>query len=337
MAPMEDHYNVLDVGRRASYDEVKKAYRAQCRLCHPDKLSHLSDVERRSAEAKMRALNAAYEVLSSPNQRKKYDLSFADPAEPVFRAPSPGCRATSSSCGPAARPERPVGAGVGAPGVKMKGSDKPRYMTSSKYTQRAREARRMNPETSPEAEENVDSNLPPRPPVFKAHTVFTERSAPYATPRSEFHTSINAPPPAPPQSFKSAASQPPKMYARRGDPSMYTVHVDGRSNFSVQAEAVFQQPAGSSGQSAPVSQPAPGPPKNPTWLQRQMDVAKKWEEMNAPPEEPAEEYQWKKASNSWLELKQRRQEREAQRRLEVDEAFPEDSPRAATGSPRPEW
>jgi hypothetical protein len=68
-----------------------------------------------------------------------------------------------------------------------------------------------------------------------------------------------------------------------------------------------------------------------------MDVAKKWEEMNAPPEEPVEEYQWKKASNSWRDLKQRRQEREAQRKADVEAGLGENSPRLATGSPRPEW
>lgn len=331
---MEDHYSVLDVGRRASFDEVKKAYRTQSKLCHPDKLSHLSEVERRAAEAKMRAVNAAYEVLSSPTQRQKYDLSFADPAQPTFRAPSPGCRAASSSCGPAPRPERPVGAGVAAPGVKMKGSDKPRYMQGSKYTQRAREARRMNSD-EPESSDpySNDFNLPPRPPVFAAHS---EKSVPYATPRSEFKTSMNAPPPPPPSSgFRASSSHTPKVYARRGDPSMYTHHVDGRSEFSAKAEAAFLQPGTQPGSS--VSQPVPSPPKNPTWLQRQMDIAKKWEEMNAPPDGPTDEYQWKKASNSWLDLKQRRQEREAQRRADVEAGLGEDSPRIATGSPRPEF
>eukprot|EP00746_Dinoflagellata_sp_MGD_P116131 gnl/MRDRNA2_/MRDRNA2_52050_c0_seq1.p1 gnl/MRDRNA2_/MRDRNA2_52050_c0~~gnl/MRDRNA2_/MRDRNA2_52050_c0_seq1.p1 ORF type:complete len:333 (+),score=59.48 gnl/MRDRNA2_/MRDRNA2_52050_c0_seq1:62-1060(+) len=332
MAPMEDHYSVLDVGRRASFDEVKKAYRAQSKLCHPDKLSHLSEAERRAAEAKMRAVNAAYEVLSSPTQRQKYDLSFADPAQPTFRAPSPGCRAASSSCGSALRPERPVGAGMPAPGVKMKGSDKPRYMTSSKYTQRAREARRMNSDVnSDEPESSSDFNLPPRPPVFTAHS---EKSVPYAAPRSEFKTSINAPPP-PSSGFRASSTPAPKVYARRSDPSMYTHHVDGRSEFSAKAEAAFLQAGTQAGSS--VSQPVPSPPKNPTWLQRQMDIAKKWEDMNAPPEGPTEEYQWKKASNSWLELKQRRQEREAQRRADVEAGLGDDGPRIATGSPRPEW
>lgn len=327
MAPIENHYGVLNVERRASFEEVKKAYRAQCRLCHPDKLSHVSEVERRAAEAKMRSLNAAYEVLSSPTQRKKYDLSFADP-EPT-RAPSPACRATSSSCGPGLRPDRPVGAGMAAPGVRMKGTEKPRYMTSSKYTQRAREARRMNSDPSPEPE-SPEFNLPgmpPRPPLFPTQT---EKSVPYATPRSEFRVNApTAPPPMP--STRAPASQAPKVYARRGDPSLYTVHVDGRTEACANAEAAFQ-PTGTS--TATGFQPPPGPPKNPTWLQRQLDVAKQWEEMNAPPEEPAEQYQWKKASNSWLELKQRRQEREAQRKADV--SMDEDGPRLATGSPRPD-
>lgn len=330
MAPVESHYSVLNVRSCASFEEVKKAYRAQCRLCHPDKLSHLSEAERRAAEGKMRALNAAYEVLSSPRQRKSYDLTFADP-EPT----APTTRATSSSCGPSLRPERPAGAGMAAPGVRMKGSEKPRYMTSSKYTQRAREARRMNSEERSQEPETPDFNLPPRYPSFSA-----QAEKPYAVPRSEFRVNPPMPPPPPmkdpqkpppPPSVRAAASQAPKVYARRSDPSLYTVHVDGRSESCAQAEAAFQSTAGAAG-----FQPPPGPPKNPTWLQRQLDVAKQWEEMNAPPEEPTQQYQWKKASNSWMELKQQRKEREAQRKAEADEPFFDDAPRLATGSPRPE-
>lgn len=311
MSPDEDHYSILNVGSRASFDEVKKAYRAQCRLCHPDKLSHLSEAERRRAEGKMRALNAAYEVLSSPTQRKNYDLAFAD-LERAAQAASPDCHVTSSSCGPGPRPERPVGAGLAAPGVRMKGTERPRYMTSSKYSQRAREARRMNSGMQSPEPETPDFNLPPRPPTFSTPV---EKPMSFATPRSEFRA--NPPmPPLPTPSGRATASQTTKVYARRGDPALYTVHVDGRSEASAKAEAAFQATPCSAGTGF---QPSPGPPKNPTWLQRQLDVAKQWEEMNAPPEQPAGQYEWKKASNSWLELKQRRQEREAQRKAEVDE------------------
>lgn len=98
--------------------------------------------------------------------------------------------------------------------------------------------------------------------------------------------------------YSSSARQ-----ARRMDPSQYTQHFDGReAEFSGAAAAVA---------SAGVM-PPPGPPKPPSLLQREIDVAKKWEETHcaAGPEERP--YQWANACGNWLDrLKEKRQARES--------------------------
>jgi len=64
----KDYYQILGVSRNASEKEIKQAYRRLARKHHPD----LNPGDK-SAEAKFKEINAAYEVLSSPEKRKKYD------------------------------------------------------------------------------------------------------------------------------------------------------------------------------------------------------------------------------------------------------------------------
>jgi len=64
----KDYYQTLGVSRNASEKEIKQAYRRLARTHHPD----LNPGEK-SAEARFKEINAAYEVLSSPEKRKKYD------------------------------------------------------------------------------------------------------------------------------------------------------------------------------------------------------------------------------------------------------------------------
>src|SRR5688572_33372461 len=67
MADKRDYYEVLGVGRNASADEIKRAYRTLARTYHPD-------VNREDhAEERFKEINEAYEVLSDADRRAAYD------------------------------------------------------------------------------------------------------------------------------------------------------------------------------------------------------------------------------------------------------------------------
>src|ERR1700686_2098149 len=69
----QDYYNTLGVDRKASDAEIKSAYRKLARKFHPD-----VNPNNKEAEAKFKQINEAYQVVSDPEKRKKYDELGAD-------------------------------------------------------------------------------------------------------------------------------------------------------------------------------------------------------------------------------------------------------------------
>lgn len=64
----KDYYKVLGIDKKASQDEIKKAYRALAVKYHPDK-----NPNNKIAEDKFKLINEANTILSNAEKRKKYD------------------------------------------------------------------------------------------------------------------------------------------------------------------------------------------------------------------------------------------------------------------------
>lgn len=89
-----DYYSTLGVSRNASQEEIQKAYRTLARKYHPDK--NPNDA---TAKKKFQEVQAAFEVLSDPEKRKRYDQFGAD-FESVGAAGGPRTWRYTTSSGP---------------------------------------------------------------------------------------------------------------------------------------------------------------------------------------------------------------------------------------------
>jgi molecular chaperone DnaJ len=68
MADKRDYYEVLGIAKGASDEEIKKGYRKLAKKYHPD-----LNPDDKTAEEKMKEVNEAYEILSNPDKKSRYD------------------------------------------------------------------------------------------------------------------------------------------------------------------------------------------------------------------------------------------------------------------------
>ena len=80
-----DYYKILEIDKKATDAEIKKAYRRLANKYHPDKLHGLSEEEQAQAAVQLQRVKTAYDVLSDPKQRSAFLKDFnnvivSDPA-----------------------------------------------------------------------------------------------------------------------------------------------------------------------------------------------------------------------------------------------------------------
>lgn len=92
-----NYYTVLELLPTATNDDIKKAWQEQMQVWHPDRFNH-SPALHRKAEARTQLINQAYQTLSDPVARTRYDT-----ATQAFSSPTPAARSSPPS--PASRPQ----------------------------------------------------------------------------------------------------------------------------------------------------------------------------------------------------------------------------------------
>lgn len=71
------HYETLGVPRTATHDEIRQAYLKKCKSAHPDRFDQVAQRQAwEAANEYIKALNAAYDILSDARSRSDYDASL---------------------------------------------------------------------------------------------------------------------------------------------------------------------------------------------------------------------------------------------------------------------
>jgi curved DNA-binding protein CbpA len=71
----EDYYDILGVAPDANADQIKESYRYKAFILHSDRLAALPERIRLKAEEDFKKVNRAYEILSKPDTRRRYDIN----------------------------------------------------------------------------------------------------------------------------------------------------------------------------------------------------------------------------------------------------------------------
>lgn len=98
-----DYYRILGVSPEASAEEIKNAFRRQAKKFHPD----FHPENRSSSEARMKEINAAYEVLKDPSKRREYDCRFSRKGESAKAHYEEWSRGSKRRAKPPPKPKSP--------------------------------------------------------------------------------------------------------------------------------------------------------------------------------------------------------------------------------------
>ncbi|HEY1791048.1 MAG TPA: DnaJ domain-containing protein [Verrucomicrobiae bacterium] len=108
----DDYYSTLGIPSSASADEIKARFRVLSHAYHPDKFS--TEKHKKDAEEEFKRINSAYQILSDPTERARYDALRSQPSE------RPGNSQSSSR-----RPENERRYSKPEPSSRPKGNNEP--------------------------------------------------------------------------------------------------------------------------------------------------------------------------------------------------------------------
>ena len=98
---MADPYEILGVGREATQEEIRKAYRRLAKMNHPD--LHPGD---KGAEARFKEIAAAYDILGDEKKRARFDSGEIDESGAERRQPEREFYRQHAEAGPGFKYER---------------------------------------------------------------------------------------------------------------------------------------------------------------------------------------------------------------------------------------
>ena len=97
-----DYYAILELSADATEADIRRAWHEQMQVWHPDRFVH-SPTLHKKAEARTQLINQAYQTLSDPTARARYDAGRLHPSSPTAPSPRPSPAPRPQ---PAARPRQ---------------------------------------------------------------------------------------------------------------------------------------------------------------------------------------------------------------------------------------
>lgn len=98
-----NYYALLEILPTATDGDIKKAWQEQIQVWHPDRFSH-SPALHKKAETRTQMINQAYQTLSDPSKRTRYDDAMQDVPSPAPAPPPRETRPTTTTPPPRAQP-----------------------------------------------------------------------------------------------------------------------------------------------------------------------------------------------------------------------------------------